>query len=204
MKFKQVEFEGTAFIAPSWNEMGEVVFELARQILEADKKYDRVVALAKGGWTWARTLVDYLGIDELDSVRIRFYEGINKTLEKPVITQALDKNIGGENILIFDDVTDKGTTLEAAKDYLFSLNVKYLETAALFYKPNSKLKPDFFGVETPAWIVFPHEIREFIEETSKKWRGQGLGVTEVKQRYLKLALDKKQVDYFVDKLYNQD
>lgn len=201
MVFKKVIFnKGNSFIAPSWEQMGVLCFNLAKLINKSGNRYDRVVALAKGGWTWARALVDYLGIEELDSVRVKMYEGIGKRMDKPQIVQPLTSSILGERILVFDDVADTGSTVEAAKDYLKREGAKSVDTATLFFKPTSQIEPDFFIHKTDAWIVFPHEIREFIEETGRAWIKKGLTKTAIKERYKKLQLPSDQVDYFVSRL----
>jgi len=90
--------------------------------------------------------------------------------------------------LLFDDVADSGKTLAAVRDHLLEAQAKSVETATLFYKPKSIIEPNFYSFKTSAWIVFPHEIREFINLTSKKWS---------KNDYYKLGLPKDQVKYFV-------
>ena len=61
----QKNIDGVDYICPNWDQMGELTFSLAQKILNSGQKFDRIVALAKGGWTWARTLVDYLGISQI-------------------------------------------------------------------------------------------------------------------------------------------
>lgn len=199
MNFKTAEFDGVKYVAPSWQEMGELVFELFKKIEVSGKKFDRVVALAKGGWTWARTLVDYLKIEELDSVRIKFYFGIEEKVNDPKIVVPLSVKVGGENVLVFDDVADSGKTLRVAKEHLLDEGAKEVEFATLFYKSESEIEPEFWGYKTDAWIVFPHEIREFIDETQKKWSEKGLAKGEIVNRYKSLGLSDKQIEYFVGK-----
>ncbi|MBI3385217.1 hypothetical protein HY030_03440, partial [Candidatus Gottesmanbacteria bacterium] len=74
---------------------------------------------------------------------------------------------------------------------------KRVDIATLFYKPFSKVKPNYFGYETRAWVIFPHEIRETIELLGKKWLASGLGKKEVTARFLKLGLSEDEVDFFV-------
>src|SRR3989339_34147 len=71
---KETIFDDESYLCPTWKQMGELTYVLARKIIDAGDRFDRVIALAKGGWTWARTLVDYLGMDQLHSARVKSYE----------------------------------------------------------------------------------------------------------------------------------
>jgi len=62
-------------------------------------------------------------------------------------------------------------------------------TASLFYKPHSKLKPDFFGEQTSAWIIFPFEQCEMMKTLNKKWSSQGLDKQEIINRFEELKFD---------------
>jgi len=200
--FKPIRFKGdrVSYIAPSWEEMGSLVFILAKKILASQKKFDRLITMAKGGWTWSRTLADYLEIEEVGSIQVKFYSGIFATKTTPVIIQSLPTPIVGERLLVFDDVADSGETLIAVKKYLQLCGSKSIATAALFYKSWTKFIPSFYGDKTKSWIIFPHEIRETINLLSQKWQRQGVLKKEVKSRLIKLGLAKNQVDYFYKKL----
>lgn len=200
MIFKKISFNGgkTFFIAPSWDQLGHLCFKLGRQINATSKKYDRIVVIARGGLTWSRVLADYLNIPEIEAVRVKLYRGINKTFKKPEVTQPVKADIKDETILLFDDVADSGQTMEFVKKLLLGQGAKEVDTATLFYKPASKTIPDFYDHQTDAWIVFPHEIREFIEETSKDWTEKGLSQKQSEERYLRLGLPEDQVKYFLN------
>ncbi len=192
------KFDDQSFIAPSWEEMGFLSFSLAKQILETNFSYDRIIAVAKGGWTWARDLADLLKVSEVASIQAKLYTSIGQKAANLTITQGLPIKIAGEKILLFDDVADSGETFKAVKDYILQQGAKHIETAALFWKPHSVIKPDFYGQETSAWIVFPHEIREFIEEMGLKWSKQGLARDEIIARFQKLNLPADRVDFLVN------
>lgn len=198
IKLKQITYEEIPYVAPSWEQMGEFCFALAQKILASGKKYDRVVALAKGGWTWARALVDYLGIDQVASVQIKFYSDVYKTHREPVIIQSLAVSIENEDILVFDDVADSGGTFAVAKEYLRKCGAKSVDTATLFYKPHSHFKPDFYVYETKAWVIFPHEIREIVVQAGKKWLESGLSKKQVLDRFGALDLPMTQIKYFLN------
>lgn len=200
MIFKKISFNGgkTFFIAPSWDQLGHLCFKLGRQINAAGKKYDRIAVIAKGGLTWSRVLADLLNIPNIEVVQVKLYRGIGQKFHKPEIIQEVKADITGEEILLFDDVADSGKTLEFVKNLLLKQGAESVDTATLFFKPSSKIIPDFFDHQTNAWIVFPHEIREFILETSKDWLEKGLSRKQVTERYLRLGLYEDQVSYFLN------
>jgi len=202
MIFKKISFDGgkNFYIAPSWNQLGHLSFKLAKQILAKGKKYDRIIVIAKGGLTWSRVLSDYLQIPEIESIRIKLYRGVGKAFKKPKIIQEIKADISGERILLFDDVADSGATLEFVEKLLLKQEAKSVDTSALFFKPASKVTPDFFDHQTDAWIVFPHEIREFIEETSLEWLKKGISKKQAAARYAKLDLPEDQVKYFLEQI----
>lgn len=202
MTFKRISFDGgkTFYIAPTWNQLGHLAFKLGKQINYQGKKYDRIVVIAKGGLTWSRVLADYLNIPTIDSIQVKLYRGIGKTFKKPQILQELKGDITGERILLFDDVADSGQTIEFVEKLLYKLGAKSVDTSALFYKPSSKKIPDFFDHQTEAWIVFPHELREFIDETAKDWLGKGLNKKQITTRFERLGLPVDQIRYFLDRV----
>lgn len=202
MIFKKISFDGgkNFYIAPNWNQLGHLSFKLAKKIIQADSKYDRIIVIAKGGLTWSRVLADYLQIPDIETIRVKLYRGIGKTFKKPQILLPIKSDITGERILLFDDVADSGQTLEFVEKFLRKEGAKSVTTAALFYKPTSKIIPDFYDHQTDAWIVFPHEIREFVEETAKDWLEKGLTKKQVISRFDRLDLPKDQTKYFLDKL----
>ncbi|MBF0199560.1 MAG: hypothetical protein HQL32_17725, partial [Planctomycetes bacterium] len=70
------------------------------------------------------------------------------------------------NILIIDDVFDRGRTLAEVKKCL-DFRLASFETkvylGALYYKPENSevdIKPDFYHrtYKSEEWIVFPHEL----------------------------------------------
>ena len=202
MIFKKISFNGGKdfYIAPSWDQLGHLSFKLAKQILASGKKYDRIVVIAKGGLTWSRVLADYLNIADIEIIRVKLYRGIGNTFKKPQIIQEIKADISGENILLFDDVADSGQTLEFVEKLLLKKGAKGVDTSALFFKPNSKVTPNFFDHQTDAWIIFPHELREFIEETTTQWSKKGLSKKQAAARYFRLGLPEDQVSYFLNQM----
>jgi hypoxanthine phosphoribosyltransferase len=203
-RFKEFSFNGdpTKYIAPSWDQMGILNFELIQQVRESGKEYDRVVAMAKGGWTWARAFVDGMGMDALSSLRVKLYIGINEKADKPEIIEPLTADVRGRKVLLFDDVVDSGETYAFAQKHLIEDHgAAEVDTAALFWKPKTAvIEPTFSAAETDAWIVFPHEVNEFVRETAKSWKAKGLSDGEIMGRYFKLGLPYEQAEYYLSKV----
>ncbi len=209
LSFEEIDFgEGISYIAPTWEEMGQLIFDLGKLIIISERKYDWIISIAKGGWTWSRALADYLNIDNLASVKAKLYEGIGQTSNTLVLEQTLpeDVDIKDKKILLFDDITDTGQTFAAVKNYLLESGAKSVDSASLFYKqsfsgrlqladkPTSVISPNFCAYQTKAWVIFPHEIREFITLTKKSWKS--LSSKEIFKRYKEIGLLQDQVEFF--------
>jgi uncharacterized protein len=195
--FVECEFDGVRYIAPTWNEMGVATFELAKKIIESGENCDLVVALAKGGWTWTRSLVDYLGLDEIASVRVRFYRSIGQTMAAPEIVQPLSVPVVGKHVLLFDEVIDSGESARMGKSYLLESGAATVRVSTLCYKPRSVVVPDYYAFMTEAWVVFPHEIREAIDQAGGTWLKIGVSMEEVARRFEVMGLPRDQVEYFL-------
>jgi len=198
MTFKLTSLENDKFIAPTWGEMGKLCFDLSKKVTSTNQKVDRIVALAKGGWTWAKTFSDYTNVKDVASLKIDFYKGVYETNDTPVITQSLPISISGETVLLFDDVSDTGKTLAVAKNYLSMCGAKKILAATLFMKPWTIFMPDYYGEKTDAWVIFPHEIREMIFLLSKKWIKSGHTKSEIKKRFVNIGLSQEEVDFFLN------
>lgn len=129
-------------------------------------------------------------------MRIKSYTGVNESGE-PKITQPLTDSISGENILLFDEVIDSGVTVGKAQEYLRIMGARNIQTAALCYKPRSEIKPDYFAFSTEAWVVFPHEIREFTEDSTNKWKSAGVSIEEIKNRLITIGIPPAQVEFYL-------
>lgn len=179
-----------------WEELGEDIFKLAKQIIDSGEKFDRIIALAKGGLTFSRSLVDYLDVEEVSSIQIQFYTGIGTTQKTPVITQSLPVSIKDEKILIFDDIVDKGETMKLAVEYLQYHGAKSIKTSTLIEKPWSTFKSDFVARTSEAWVIYPNEIRETIGILKELWSESGDSPDIIKENLVKLGFDKAEVELF--------
>lgn len=168
--------EPTKFQPISWREVEEGCAYIAEKILRDRVKIDAIIGVLRGGWIPARLLSDYLGVHDMGALEIKFYRGVGETAEKPVVTQPLIIDVRGKNILVVDDVSDTGKTLNVAVNFLSLYGPKKILTATLYFKPWSMYRPDYYAYETDAWIIFPWDKAETVEELIVK---KGMSLEEV-------------------------
>jgi len=166
-----------SFTAPSWDQIYDMLIELAKRVKDSGFKPDLIVGVCRGGWAPARVMSDLLENANTASIRIEFYLAPGITARKPVISQAIMVPVKGVNVLVVDDVADTGESLKVAVEHLDVCGAKAIRTATLYYKPQSILKPDFFIIQTEQWIIFPWErlesTRRMLDEAEK--RGEPIG-----------------------------
>lgn len=70
-----------------------------------------------------------------------------------------------DRLLIVDDIFDTGRSMEAIlkelRTHCWESLPAEIRLATLYYKParnQTQYVPDYYGAETDAWIVFPHEL----------------------------------------------
>ena len=161
-----------SFVAPSWDQIYDMLIELAKRVKDSGFRPDLIIGVSRGGWAPARIMSDLLENANTASIRIEFYLAPGVTARKPVISQAIMVPVKGVNVLVVDDVSDTGESLKVAVEHLDVCGAKAIKTATLFYKPQSIFKPDFFIVQTEQWIIFPWErlenTRRLLDEAEKK------------------------------------
>lgn len=148
------------YLKLTWEDIEEQCRVLAKEIMERSFQFDIIIGISRGGLVPARLLSDLLGNDEVDIIRVKFYESVGQTAKKPVILFSSQIDIKGKDILLVDDIADTGESLIATIEHLKEKNVKSILAATLAKKPQSKFTPDFFASETPNWVIFPWEITE--------------------------------------------
>ncbi|MEM1527595.1 MAG: phosphoribosyltransferase [Sulfolobales archaeon] len=157
----------TKFNYVSWETLHSLVARLALSISRSYLPQVLVGAL-RGGYVVARMLSDFLGIDELAVIGVKFYKGVGERGEKPVITVPVVHDVKDKAVLVVDDVADTGRTLETAVADLRLRGARSVKTAVVFLKPRSIVIPDFYAEITDSWVIFPWEICDFLREMTRK------------------------------------
>ena len=156
-----------------WDEVQSLAKAVARKIIKSGYQPDAVIGLARGGWVHARLLCDLLGIKDLYSVKVSHW-GVTATVTgKAELGHGLDLPVAGKNVLIVDDITDTGESLELAKRHVEGLGTASVRTAALEHIDHSKFVPDYFGKEIRwKWVIFPWNYTEDLCNLAGKVKGE--------------------------------
>ena len=124
--------------------------QLVRKI---DRKYDAIVAIARGGMTLAHLLGEYWDLRSVYTINTIGYDDTRKRQDVQVFN--LPDLQGAKEVLIVDDIVDSGDTMvEVLKHLQQAYPEVSCESAALFYKKGAKIAPTWYVREATAWIDF--------------------------------------------------
>jgi hypothetical protein len=171
---------GETFLVLTWNDIAELTLELAEKVIDSGYRPDVAVAVLRGGYIVAKLLCDYLGVDSIATVEVKFYKGVGEKAERPVVITPITHDLRGRKVLIVDDVSDSGRTLQVVIDLARLHGAKEVRSATLYLKPWSITVPDYYVRETKSWIVFPWEVGEVLKELAKRFGGYENAVNMLK------------------------
>jgi hypothetical protein len=191
----ELEFE-----VPTWEEIYELLLNLADKIRKGGFKPDVIVGISRGGWTPARIMSDLLENSELANVKAEFYLGVAETKGEPVITQPVSMSVQGKKVLVVDDVADTGKSLHLVRLHLIEKSATEVKIATLYYKPWSILTPDYYERKTSSWIIFPWERKETVRKVTEKYKRQGKSVEEAKKKLVASGMERRLVEYFLKEI----
>lgn len=143
----------------TWEDVDRWADRLAQAIRAADRVPETIVALTRGGWVPARLLADRLGIKRLAALRAQHW-GVTATKSgRAELTEGFFGSVQGQTVLVLDDITDTGESLELAAAHVKEKQPSRLETATFLHITHSKFVPTYYAEEIPrgawVWIVFP-------------------------------------------------
>ncbi|MGM0516904.1 MAG: phosphoribosyltransferase [Pseudomonadota bacterium] len=144
------------------DEVVEHCDHVARAVRESGFRPDTVVAVARGGFTPARFLCDFLGVSRLLSLQVRHYGSGGQAERRAEVSEPLAGSIAGCRVLLVDDVNDSGDTLEAARPYLDDLDPAELRMAVLHEKANTSCQADYRSgfIREWRWMLYPWAMVE--------------------------------------------
>ncbi len=162
----------TVYEVPTWSQIYDMLLNQAAKIRSDGYVPDIIVGIARGGLVPSRILVDLLETRDFAIITIEYYIGIGQTQREPILKQCLHIQLTGKKVLLVDDVSDGGKSLQLAKKHLEDQCAKEIKIATIYCKPGTVTTPDYFEKETSHWIVFPWEARETLIKIRRKISGE--------------------------------
>jgi len=196
---QELEFE-----VPTWNQIYKMLMKIAEKIRKDNFKPDVIVGVSRGGWPPARVLSDLLENPNLANVKVEFYVGVAETKGEPTLTQPVSVNVAGKKVLVVDEVADTGKSLQLIKEHLQKEGAAAVKIAAVYLKPWSIVKPDYYARETSRWIVFPWEIKETIRKIVEKCKEQGKPIEGETEKLVRAGLSRRLVSRFLREISEEE
>lgn len=173
----------------SWHKTYGLARGVAAQIRAAAFRPDLIVAIARGGYIPARLLCDLLDVYELTSIRITHYRAGANQQTQAALASPLAVGIRDKHVLLVDDVSDSGDTLQVAIAHLQGFHPAQVKVAVLHHKTVSPIVPDFYGqrVVTWRWIIYPwamvEDIRGLLQRLPEPPRDRQSAAQVLQQAY---------------------
>ncbi|MFD1587380.1 phosphoribosyltransferase [Halorientalis brevis] len=154
----------------NWEYIYGLCRDVSDQVKASEFEPDVVVALARGGWFAGRCLCDFLGLDDLTSLKMEHYVGTaEKGTEAQVRYPMPEGSVADKDVLIIDDIADTGGSISRAYEYVTDREANDVRTATLQLLDTSEFEPEFVGehLESWTWVVYPWNfIEDMIELVS--------------------------------------
>jgi hypoxanthine phosphoribosyltransferase len=162
----------------------EYIYGLCRDVADevrADEfEPDVVVALARGGWFAGRCLCDFLGLDDLTSLKMEHYVGTAERADEPTVRYPMPEgSVAGKDVLIVDDIADTGGSMRRAEEYVRERDPEGVRTAMLQLLGTSEFQPDYVGerLEEWTWVVYPWNfVEDMVDLVAGVLEKEGPGV----------------------------
>jgi hypoxanthine phosphoribosyltransferase len=147
----------------NWEYIYDLCREVSNQVKADNFEPDVVVALARGGWFAGRVLCDFLGLDDLTSLKMEHYVGTGEKSGEPTVRYPMPEgSVEGKDVLIIDDIADTGGSIERAHEYVTDRDAGTVRTATLQLLQTSEFEPEFVGERLSewTWVVYPWNFIE--------------------------------------------
>ncbi|QYZ78892.1 phosphoribosyltransferase [Methanofollis formosanus] len=156
---------------------------LAAKVKAAGYRPDLVIAIGRGGYVPARIVCDRLLIDTLTSIKIEHWGVAARKKKEAVVRYPLATDVGDLSVLIVDDITDTGETLQRAVWYVEEFGPREVRTGVLQHKHTSSFDPDYYAEYLAGWrwVVYPWALHEDLTGfTEKVLLEEPLTTTEIR------------------------
>ena len=183
-----------SFFPLSWKQFQADTFQLAQKVIASGEKFDRIIAISRGGLVTARMLSDFLDL-QISVFSLVSYQAIGQP-SHPRVVEELSITIKDERILLVDEIADTGKSFIVGVKYLQDFQPKKIMTLALYIKPKTSFKPDYWQVSTQDWVIFPYEVKETIKDVTALLQDQGWTQVQISEKIATFGFADDQLESF--------
>lgn len=149
----------------AWTDIFYGVTCLEEMLREDNFVPDIIITIGRGGMLPGTLLAYRLDVKIVQNFSVQTYNDKNVksgfiiSIQEPGHSLALKHR--DDKILVVDDISDGGSTLEYIKNELSTnYGLNNLRFATLYTKPHTTFIPDYYVTEfsNESWIVFPWEV----------------------------------------------
>ncbi|WP_318566715.1 phosphoribosyltransferase [Salinigranum marinum] len=147
----------------NWDYIYGLCRDVSEEVKASSFEPDVIVALARGGWFAGRCICDFLGLDDLTSLKMEHYVGTAQKSGEPEVRYPMPEgSVAGKDVLVIDDIADTGGSIERAHEYVHEREPGEVRTATLQLLGTSEFEPDYVGerLNEWAWVVYPWNFIE--------------------------------------------
>ncbi|WP_435317409.1 phosphoribosyltransferase [Haloarchaeobius sp. TZWSO28] len=147
----------------NWEYIYGLCRDVSNDVKQDEFEPDVIVALARGGWFAGRCICDFLGLNDLTSLKMEHYVGTAQKADEPQVRYPMPEgSVEDKDVLIIDDIADTGGSIKRAEEYVEERNAGEVRTATLQLLQTSEFEPDYIGerLEEWAWMVYPWNFIE--------------------------------------------
>jgi len=136
----------------TWSDIIKDVLQLADKIKSADV----IITVGRGGNIPGTMLGYKLGTKQIVNFGVQSYNDDKSTTNITVQQEPDINELNNKKVVVVDDLSDKGTTLEYVRAYLTEKNINS-EFCTLYIKEGTKFLPNHFtrAFKPDEWIEFP-------------------------------------------------
>ncbi len=146
----------------SWRDIERWAIDVSKRVDEY--KPEIIIGLTRGGWIPARIMCDFLIEKNLCSIKTEHWGITARKDKKARLAQELNVNIRGKRVLVVDDITDTGMSMELALEHVKSKGPRAIKSATLLHIEGARVEPDYYSVFVPkdrwTWFIFPWNVNE--------------------------------------------
>jgi hypoxanthine phosphoribosyltransferase len=147
----------------SWEDIEMLIQDIVGKINNSNFIPDYLLGITTGGLIPLYFLSKELGNNNIVTISASSYE--KDTQGELLIKYLPEINLKDKKVLLVDDISETGQTLKKIAEIVIEkYSVSELKIASIgINSEKCQFRPDYFGIESDKWLVFPWEKKDFPE-----------------------------------------